>query len=159
MLSQDARDKANGSVTGNVPDRAPQLGDAALGHAPGVLTVIAELPSIENNQMEGEPGVKLAFLSGVNDEVRAEYEFRPLADMAIPRHITANVKGDLPNFTMSVDENGVVTNVGEHQSAWLRARAAAGHPENASLDDHFRQRIGSARLLAELVTKHVRPRL
>ena len=148
MSTQETRDKTNKSAPGFVPENAPELNP--LRGATGVLEVLAELPAINGNEMEGKPEVRLAYLDGVNRELRSEYEGVALADIKIPRQITARVAGGA-NFTLNLDENGQANHLTEHQRRWFVSRAVVGHPENASKDEWGKYSAGLQLLLAELV--------
>jgi hypothetical protein len=136
-------------------ENAPEL-NLLPGHgAKGVLEVLADLPAINGNEMDGKPEVRLAYLGGINRELRSEYEGVALADMNIPRQITARVAGGV-NFTLNLDENGQANHLTGQQRQWLVSRAVVGHPENASKDEWGKYSAGLQLLLAELVASSIK---
>lgn len=152
MSPQDRRDDVNHAAPGFVPATAPNLGDSLYGRAPGVLEIVADLPEI-GSTMDGAPSVALAMLDGVNANIRHAYENKALSEVHIPRQVVAHVKGDMPDFTVNLDENGTPTRVSHAQAAWLRARAALEHPE---LDDLSKKELGLKLLLEQLVPSSIR---
>ncbi len=153
MSTQETRDKTNKSAPGFVPENAPELNP--MDGATGVLEVLVELPAIIGTEMEGRPEVRIAYLDGVNTALRSEYEGMALADMRIPRQITARVAGGA-NFTLNLDENGQANHLTESQRRWLVARSVVGHPENASKDEWGKYSAGLQLLLAELVPSSIK---
>jgi len=156
MSTQHMRDDANRAAPGYEPEDAPSLESAVLGHAPGVLTVRAELPDITDNRMHGTPTVGIALLDGVNETIREQYKGTPLGDLKIPRQIDCVVEGDMPNFTVNLDEHGRRYGSFRHrEGAWLQARALVGKPENNELGEVQREEVGLRLLLADLVPKSI----
>ncbi|MBL0212542.1 MAG: hypothetical protein IPQ07_01515 [Myxococcales bacterium] len=101
----------------------------------------------------------MAFLNGVNADIRNQYANRPMAELQIPRHIEAHVAGAMPNFTINVDESGVVTPPRHAESAWLRARAVAAHPEHGGLDHSTQRMLREQQLLHELVADEIKGKM
>jgi hypothetical protein len=156
-VGQEARDNKNRAAHHSVPARAPSVGDAALGHGAGVLTVVASVPDIAAfGVYAGRPVVKLAVLNGANETIRNEFRGRPLSELHIPRQVLVRVQGDRPNFTLNVNEAGDVGYVEHAQGAWLRARAIVGHPNNAQLDGFSQEKRGVQMLLADLVADEIK---
>jgi hypothetical protein len=156
MTNQEQRERTNASAPGFVPMHAPDINDALFGRAPGVLSVLVELPEIAASTMKGEVTVKAAFLNGVNEDVRSQYEHKALGDLNIPRHVTARVRGDAPNFSFNLDEDGNVFGPAKAQSTWLRDRAVVEHPEHETLDGLQRQSIGTQMLIHETVVDDIK---
>lgn len=157
MMTAEAREKTNRWAPGFVPEAAPALGDAVFGRAPGVLMISAVLPELsESGRPVEDPVVTLALLNGVSEEVRREYEGQRIGDVHIPRHVAAKVNGDLPNFTINIDEAGQVTAPPYQQSAWLRARAQAAGPDGAKPGQGSQELIGTRLLLDSLVPNHIK---
>lgn len=160
MRSQDNRDRANRSAPGYMTEPAPDARDAFFGHAPGLLSIGAELPAIEaDGTMHGTPVIAFALLNGLNDTIREQYEGKPVASMNIPRQIIAKVDGNMPNFTLSLDEAGTANPLTLAQGAWMRSRAVVGHPQYAAKDDPEKQRIGMRALLNELVPDEIKEKM
>jgi len=149
MMPQERRDWANKGAPDSVPDHAPEVTDAMLGNAPGVLFLGTRLPNISNNKMDGTPEVGEAILNGVNGELRSHYT-GAVASLRIPRQIIGNSEGRFPLFTINLDENGATGSIGHKESAWLRARATVGRPENNDKDDFDKKTEGLNLLLEEL---------
>jgi hypothetical protein len=120
-----------------------------------VLEVWAELPATNGMWMNGEPRVKSAVLSGVNDLIRAQYKDHKLSECHIPRQITATVKGGHEDFAINLDEEGLVSRLSHAHSGWLRDRATVNHPENLAKDDSERSDAGLKLLLEELVLTNI----
>jgi Domain of unknown function (DUF4157) len=161
MATQEQRDRTNKDAPGFVPGDAPSVGAAFMGDSPGVLAIGVNLPEIDPNAntMNGTPDVEIAILDGVNKEIRAAYEGRPIGELKTPRHIDARVAGDMSNFVVNLDEAGQQRPwLSSKEGAWLRARATVGHPENASKDDFEKQEEGLSLLLAELTVEKIRGR-
>jgi len=161
MTTRERREATNRSAPGHVPEDAPDIGDAVFGRAPGVLELVADLPEIDEQTrtMNGRPEIRVAYLNGVNSTVRAQYEGRPLSAMSIPRQIVARVDGQLPNFTVNVDEAGQSSHITHAQGAWLRARGAVSRPDVADRDDFSRKLLGVSLLLDDLVPSSIREKL
>jgi len=88
-------------------------------------------------------------LNGVNETIRRQYEHVPLASVRVPRLLVCSVRGDMSDFTVSVDESGgmhLVRGSGE----WLEARARAERPDTMNAPPQEQQRIGLDLLLRDL---------
>jgi hypothetical protein len=155
MRMQEARDKSNRWSPGATPADAPSFGDALLGHAPGVLAVLVELPELEAGTMNGAPHVQAAYMNGVNAVIREQYENVSLSKMRIPRHIEARVHGDMPNFEINLDENGLATHLSHAKSEWLRGLAVGSDPQRETLGDLSLQEEGRQKLLEMLVVPEI----
>jgi hypothetical protein len=156
VMTQSMRDRTNDAAPGTVPATAPGLGHALHGAADGVLAVLADLPDIEGEHMKGAPQVTLAVLNAVPAAIRDQYEGVPLATGRIPRHITARVKGDMPDFSVTVDETGNGPSMPVASAAWLRARARVAHPQTDDADYPTRKDEGLGLLLKDLVPVSIR---
>ena len=153
MMTQERRDWVNKDASHFVPDKAPSFMGAVQGEVPGVLEILLELPNIVSGELQGSPGVKFALLDGVNETVRKQYAGRPLAELRIPRQLTAEIDSGFPDFVVNLDERGVASRV--ERPEWLRAFALAGHPERASRDGYELMMAGLERLLANLVAPEI----
>jgi hypothetical protein len=152
----------------SAPKDAPALADAVTGDAPGVLEVIADLPSIEKVneldydnfpgtktrfEMHGSPEVRVAFLNGVNETIRKQYQDARLGELKIPRQIVAKVSG-APDFTLNLDEQGKLA-FKPRSIKWLAARAKVEKPERAKYGDEENHVSGIELLLNDLITKEI----
>ncbi len=140
--------------TTDSPDKAAGF----LGVADGVMTIQAELPAIRMIDrtglygMVGTPKVTHAFLNGVNQIIRDQFEGQPLSTARVPRVIACRVS-DGDDFTVSVNEKGIV--FGHEESEWLRTRAIVGKPWNIGKPDEVLEEIGRDLLLADLVPNKI----
>jgi hypothetical protein len=102
----------------------------------------------------------MAVLNDVNETIREQYAHQPLSQSHIPRQIVAKVDGALPDFSVNLDENGVLGQPLRHaQSAWLRARATAERGDHTNKDDYQKQKEGLSELLDGLVPLRILGRL
>lgn len=154
MRSQSQRDFSNKPINRKGP-AAPVPGDGLRGKNEGVLEVWAELPATNGMWMNGEPKVKTAVLSGVNDLIRAQYKHHKLSECRIPRQIAATVHGGHEDFVINLDEEGLVSRLSRSQSGWLRDRATVSHPENLAKDDGEKKDAGLKLLLEDLVLPNI----
>jgi len=105
--------------------------------------------------MSGKPKVLGAYLNGVNDSVRSQYEGQPLASMRTPRVIRASVKGNHA-FEVRVNEKGEKDDSPAREDlSWLARRATAEDARNHRAEV---QQIseGLRLLLAELVPAKIK---
>ena len=139
-------------------DNASDVLPAAYGLAPGVLTVVADLPNIdlERRSMDGATRVRIAFLNGVNATIRDQYAGQPLSAMKIPRHVIA--KAGAFDFTINVDEAGNVGTLTGPQT-WLQSRAFVGEARNINRSEDDRERAGVRLLLEELIPDEIKGKL
>jgi hypothetical protein len=156
MATAEQREKANHSAPHFFPSEAPSTDLAMRGEAPGVLSVVVKLPDISNGANNSVPVVEMAFLNGVNQEVRAAYQHKPLASLPIPRHVDARVEGAMPSFSLNIDENGEGPSLTTKQAQWLRARALLADPSNVSKGLHGQQIEGIKLLLQDIAVNHIR---
>ncbi len=151
MMDASERKTNMAWATKSIPTRAPALADTIQGNVPGVLVVKASLPAIDPTHARGDkPEVEYAVINGVNEELRAAYAGQPLSQSHIPRQIVAKVAGDLPGFTLNINEAGHVQGIDER--AWLMARGA--HVQNEARGETSFMK-GVEALLAELHPSHI----
>lgn len=138
---------------------APSILSQSLGNAPGILMVTAGLPSIYGGFMTGSPRIIKSSVDGVNQEIRSEYEHKPLAENKVPRLISALV-ADGTQFTLRLDEGGTLAGPADPVAEmWLAKRAWVGNPglvATMSHDDLVQR--GLSLLIHELVTGTIRTR-
>jgi hypothetical protein len=160
MATQEMRNEVNARAPGWLPAMAPSLEGAILGSAEGVLEIGAVLPTIRGNEMEGSPEVKIALLNGVNEATREEYAGRPLAEMNIPRQVRCSVEGEMPSFSLNLNQHGAEVGWRRHaQGEWLRARAQVGRPAGDPDAASSLEETGIKLLLADLVPESIRGKL
>lgn len=174
MTNQASRDREAARKGGYLPypKQAPDPKDSVLGHSPGVLTVVVDLPAIRRVydvayggipqytaafEMNGSPKVAAAMLGGVNDVVRAQYVDRPLASCLIPRQVVARVSGNA-DFTLNLDEKGNPAHRPTDMK-WLASRAVVANPERSKFDDDENHWQGMQLLLNDVRLAHIDDKL
>jgi hypothetical protein len=129
LANQETRDKANAGTGPMIPfyspervapPKAPEANDAVSGKAPGILTVVADLPLIVRGQQAGKPSVSVAILNDVPRAVASQYEGKSLAELRIPRLVRARVI-PVDGFVLNIDEAGTLQASDNKGRAWLRA--------------------------------------
>jgi hypothetical protein len=160
MATQEMRDETNARVPGWMPEHEPSLEAATVGEADGVLEIEARLPDIRENRMQGTPKVRLALLNGINEATRSTYQNRPLSSMSIYRQIRCSVEGDMPDFTLNINEHsGNVGWLRYAKAEWLRARAMVGKPSSEPHDDNSLEEQGLVLLLEDLIPDEIRDKI
>jgi hypothetical protein len=108
--------------------------------------------------MVGGPKIIFANLNGVNDQVRDQYQGKPLAAMNIPRHLVCSPKGEgYSDFELSLNEVGEVNHsLKRDERLWLQARAMVDHWEEMNKDESQQAQDGLQLLLRDLVPGHIK---
>jgi len=162
LSNQYERDRRAASDGQLFPVEAPTLGAAMHGDSLGVLSVQADaFPFDAQGRSLGGAEVDFAYLGGVSDGLRAQYENNTLENAHIPRHLHVRVvngyKARTPNFDVNIDEAGNPQGLKEVESKWLRQKYRSSH-SGAMADPSTEVREGVAALLRELrVGKIKRP--
>jgi hypothetical protein len=143
-----------GTTTDGTTDMSP--GEHEQGHATdsnliaiGMDRGVLEADVMLHDDVTQEPTAYRAVLNGVNETIRKQYEHVPLASVKVPRLLVCSVRGDMPDFTVTVDEAGAMHLV-RGSGEWLAARARAERPEAITASRQEQQRIGLELLLRDL---------
>lgn len=164
LSNQHERDRKAASEGKLFPVDAPSVENAMRGDSPGVLAVLVDaLPFDAQGRSLGGAEVDVAYLGGVSDAMRSQYENNTLENAHIPRHLNVRVLNLNPlttatqDFVVNVDEAGSPHGLKEGQSKWLRQKYRSSH-NGAKSDPTTEVREGLAALLRELrVGKIKRP--
>lgn len=159
LAQQTAGVAADGQATNMAPQsqrhdetRAPSVGGSMLGLDRGFLNVMILL----HDDVTRKPSAWDAVLNGVNETIREQYKGVSLATVKIPMQLICSVRGDMPDFTVNVDENANMFIEGADAATWLEARARASAPSAATLPKQQQQQIGLELLLQDTQIASIR---
>jgi hypothetical protein len=134
--------------------RAPSVSGSILGLDRGILSVRILL----HDDVTRRPSAWDAVLNGVNDTIREEYKGVSLATVKIPMQLICSVRGDMPDFTVNIDENANMFIENKDAATWLEARARATAASAATLPAEQQQQLGLELLLEDTQLTSIRGR-